>query len=328
MILLLVAGAVGFYRAANRGRPAMGGLVALDRCIQYFGTVYPPTKVIRQFRITNTSRQVLVVQEVTHSPGASSRLSRRRLAPGETATLRLIGDTRGNKGKVRFSAFVNFQGVKRTLPLHILGTVAETFPTRIDVGNILRGSAQAVTYDVRPEGGKKITAARILHDEKFLRVHMSQRGVGLRIHATFNPQIPYGDFVQPVTLETNDSLTPKKKTVITGYVLERLVCQPDHISLGVFRLRDQARSVVQLTSPYSEPFTIRRVTSNISGLHLQPDAGHKAVVHTFHITGTNSLPQGPIEGTVTVETSLPEVTFRLPLYGLCLPKDSPEVRSS
>jgi hypothetical protein len=181
---------------------------------------------------------------------------------------------------------------------------------------------------VRPEGRKKVSVERILYDENFVRVRVNQQDAGLRVHVTFNPRIPYGGFAQSVTLETNDSLTPKKETVITGYVLEQIVCQPDHVSLGVFRSHDRMRQTVHLTSPYGKPFVIRRVVSKLPGLRFQADSEHKATVHTLSITGMDGLPHGSIEDMVTVETSLPETTLRLPLHGLCLSADLSEIRDN
>jgi hypothetical protein len=146
--LLLIAGVLGYYQVVRYGRSALGGLVAIDYCIQDFGVVYPPMKIARQFRITNTSKGSLLLHKISHSSGASSRLSKRRLDPGATAVLHLTGDTQGRKGNVRFSAFVSLNGVNRTLDLHMVGTVAETFPKRLDVGNILRGNGQGVQFTI------------------------------------------------------------------------------------------------------------------------------------------------------------------------------------
>jgi hypothetical protein len=294
----------------------LGGLVAIDHCAQDFGTVYPPAPVTRPFRLTNTSRRTLVAQKVTASPDASARLLKRRLAPGETTILHLTGKTQGKKGTARFGTSIAFQGVENPLVFQMRGTVAETFPTRIEVGDILRGRVPAITYDVRPERTAKLHVKRIACDEKFLRVRVSQQKVGLRVQVAFSPQIPYGDFAQTVTLETNDPITPQKKTNLIGHVLEPIVCQPDYISLDVLPSPDQVRGVIRLVSPYGQPFTLRRVVSDVPGLRLQPASQHKAVTHVLYLAATDALPSDSIEGTVTVETSLPDDELRLPVYGL------------
>jgi len=197
------------------------------------------------------------------------------------------------------------------------GRVAETFPSVINAGNILRGREQTLTYEISPIGKQSLQLMRAIYPTHLMDVDVKTHKKGLRVHIRLSPNLPYGDFSLPLTIATNDRFQPHKKTLVKGHVLERIICRPNYISFGVFHSPKDVRRTINLTSPYGHRFSIKKMTCTLPqvSLKLRANEPHVSQAITIHVGDTAP---GPIEGQIEIVTISPDRSFKIPIHGLYL----------
>lgn len=134
------------------------------------GTVDEGEAVSRDFTIKNTGDAPLEIKKVKTSCGCTvSSLEKDRLAPGETATLRVEYDTAGRPGKFRKKVTV-FSGDPENERVHVYisGVVKRPPGPRISVepgvlraGETSPGGSIPVKFTIENTGEKDLTVSRI-----------------------------------------------------------------------------------------------------------------------------------------------------------------------
>jgi hypothetical protein len=317
-ILLVVGGIIGWYQIASRGASALGGLVRISECQHNFGAVLQGTQVSHTFYVRNSSSGRLHIVRAGSSGLGTVSVSKEWLEAGETTSLRVSCDTAELKvGALRLQSLVYFENVAVPLVVTLKGKIAKTFPSAINAGNILRGKKQTLIYEIFPIGKQPLRLIKATYPKHITSVGVKTHGRALRVHVRLAPDVPYGDFTYPLTIATNDRFQPGKKTLVKGHVMERIVCQPDHVSLGVFRSPKDVHRTINFVSPYGHRFSIKEATCNLPQISLKPQSDRPDSSQAIIIQMKDTAP-GPVEGQVEIITASPDMSLKIPIYGLYL----------
>ena len=312
-ILLLLGAAIGLHQVRSRSH----AIVRVSECAFDLGKVYPRSRMSHEFRMTNVTASPLTIERVDTGADATASVSWKKLLPGQTETVRLTKEKLPTKeGGFTTYAVVHFKGIAERRVFTLNGFFARAFPQRVDFGRSLRGEKRSIEYEVHPEYRDDLALAKAVYDDGFFDVSVRPSKGIARVRVSLKSTVPYGDFSKPIKLKTDDAPAAEKSTVVTGQVVEPVVWEPQHVSLGIFEATENVRAHIVVSSPYAEPFEIRGLSSDVHGLNLKVNTNGKATAHELLLTCEPDLAHGPIQGHIRITTSSTLAIIQIPVYGL------------
>ncbi len=312
-LLLLLGAAIGWYQTRSRSQP----VVRVSECSHDLGKVYPRSRMSHEFRMTNVTASKLIVERVETVADADVSVPNKTLLPNQTVSITLARRKPPTKeGGFTTHAVVHFKGRAERRVFTLNGFFARAFPERVDCGSLLRGQKRSIEYEVHPEYRDDLAVTTAAYDNEFFDATVRLSKGTAHVHVAVKPTAPYGPFAKEIRLETNDAPGTDKSTVVTGRVIEPVIWEPKHISLGVFKATENVVANIVVSSPYADPFEVRNLTSDVHGLNLKVNTKGKATAHTLLLTCGPGLAHGPIQGHIRIKTSSTPAVILIPVYGL------------
>ncbi len=313
----------GVPAARAQSSQANAPRVEVNNPVYNFGTALEGNFVEHVFELKNTGKSDLTISGVHTSCGCTAAApSKKRLAPGDSADLKVAFDTRFQKGtKVRtINVFTNdpqTPNLTLTLQGEVKVEVVAT-PSEVSFGKVRYGSEatqQVVVGELAKSKDFKVSAAK--NASPNIRVTQASRKdgkPGADLEVRLLKTMPIGPFDD--TIEVVTSRRPIQVHIF-GQVTGDLALDPAQISFGIVPRGQGSLRMLKLTNQGATPVQVTGVTSSNQSVaaKVEPIAPGKEYKITVELR--KGTPNGQLRGEIAIKTNDPrQATLTVPFYGI------------
>jgi len=213
------------------------------------------------FVINNPTAQVLRIEKVETSCGCTVvQRAPASLAARESFSLPVEIHLPLHGGPFESSVTV-FCSDRVPMRLTIRGEAVELVPEAIVFKEVKRGSGAETHITIHSISGRIPKVRQLLFDKKYLNCQIaapSDSGES-RVLVQCQPEAPYGGFVTPLQIQTDDPDNATLRVDVKAHVLRPVEPQSDMISFGSLSALESKTAEVRLVSPYGRPIRIDEV---------------------------------------------------------------------
>jgi hypothetical protein len=221
--------------------------------------------VKHEFPIVNKSRKPLQVVDIKANCGCNlPKEIVQTIKPKGLYKLPMSINTEGHSGPESATALVtlsNERKIRCVLNCHVVSG----YPKELLFPDIMKGKATKREFYLQNLVEEKVRIKDIRYSHDYFDIEWHEHGVedkNISVHkisVTLKTALPYGPFDEWITIETDDSLDPKKKVNLRGYVRQPIECDKNRIAMGIIKSDSTGSEKIRIFSPYDKPFEIVKV---------------------------------------------------------------------
>lgn len=295
--------------------------VTFDETIKDLGGIPRGTKILHQFKFTNTSQQTVHISGVRTSCHCSTAWpAKETVTAGESSAIIVQVNTGLYAGSRDFTIYVNFDRPTITETRLMLKTVSREdislSPEALSFGMVRLGSAPTaeVALEHRSLQGWKITG--IENENGYLQPKLeplANHPNGYKLSVRLREDTPAGLWHASIGLVTNDPTSPRIFVPLSVEVQGSLAITPQALNLGRVGQTSVDKKVVVRGA---KPFKIISVEGTDGILAVDPVKTDEAkIAHVLKITYSGKADAGELLKKLKIVTDLDHASIELPVQG-------------
>lgn len=297
--------------------------IVIDHPVYDFGTALEGQFVTHTFHIKNAGNADLLLNGLHTSCGCTAAApSKERLAPGESADLKVTFDTRFQKGhRVRTITLFSNDPASRTTVVTLQGEVrveVEAIPSEVNFDKIKFGAeaSRAVTISDLSKG-KDFTIGEITNSSRHIKVARRAREdhkPGAVLDVRLLGGMPIGAFDDTIKVVTNRQPI---EVHVFGRVVGDLTLDPGQVSFGIVPHGQGVLRILKLSNASDHPVKVTAVTSSSSSVAAKVEPIRPGKEYKITVELRRNTPDGQLRGQLAIRTDDPrQNTLTVPFYAI------------